>query len=65
MAIWSIMAAPLLMSVDLRTITFPFKQILQNKDAIAINQDPLGIMGNLVYSVSTIGVYLHFRNMNF
>nr|XP_022920565.1 alpha-N-acetylgalactosaminidase-like [Onthophagus taurus] len=50
MAIWSIMAAPLLMSVDLRTIKPEFRQILLNPDAIAINQDKLGIMGKLVYT---------------
>lgn len=53
MAIWSIMAAPLLLSVDLSDITPPFKEILQNKDAISINQDPLGIMGKLVHSVNS------------
>lgn len=51
MAIWSIMAAPLLMSVDLRTIKAEYKEILLNTDAIAINQDSLGIMGKLVYTV--------------
>lgn len=51
MAIWSIMAAPLLMSVDLRTIKPDHRDILLNPHAIAINQDPMGIMGKLVYSV--------------
>ena len=51
MAIWSIMASPLLMSVDLRTIRPEYKAILQNRDVIAINQDPLGIQGRRVYKV--------------
>jgi alpha-N-acetylgalactosaminidase len=45
MALWSIMAAPLIMSVDLRTIEPWAKDILQNKNLLAINQDKLGIMG--------------------
>ena len=45
MALWSVMAAPLIMSNDLRKIKPWFKEILQNKNLIAINQDKLGIMG--------------------
>ena len=45
MAIWAIMAAPLIMSTDLRTIKQEFKDILLNRDVIKINQDPLGIQG--------------------
>lgn len=45
MALWAIMAAPLLMSNDLRQISPQAKGLLQNKDVIAINQDPLGKQG--------------------
>ncbi|KAI7792023.1 alpha-N-acetylgalactosaminidase [Triplophysa rosa] len=45
MALWGILAAPLFMSNDLRTISSGARAILQNKVAIAINQDPLGIQG--------------------
>ncbi|KAJ7310537.1 hypothetical protein JRQ81_007461 [Phrynocephalus forsythii] len=45
MALWAIMAAPLLMSNDLRRISPSAKALLQNKDVIAINQDPLGKQG--------------------
>jgi alpha-N-acetylgalactosaminidase len=45
MALWSIMAAPLIISVDLRTISNWAREIILNKNLIAINQDPLGIMG--------------------
>jgi hypothetical protein len=51
MAIWAIMAAPLIMSVDLRTIEPKFKDILLNKEIISINQDPLGVQGRLVSTV--------------
>ncbi|XP_070615926.1 alpha-galactosidase A [Erythrolamprus reginae] len=45
MAFWAIMAAPLLMSNDLRQINSKSKALLQNKEVIAINQDPLGKQG--------------------
>lgn len=45
MAIWSIVAAPLIMGNDLRNITASAKAILLNSEAIAVDQDPLGEMG--------------------
>ncbi|XP_050513794.1 alpha-N-acetylgalactosaminidase-like [Diabrotica virgifera virgifera] len=57
MSVWSVMAAPLIMSVDLRTIEPKFRAILLNKDAIAVNQDPLGEMGRLVLKKDGIYVW--------
>lgn len=51
-ALWAILAAPLLMSVDLRTIRPEYKAILQNRKIIAVDQDPLGIQGRRIYKVS-------------
>ncbi|XP_037506241.1 alpha-N-acetylgalactosaminidase isoform X1 [Rhipicephalus sanguineus] len=48
MALWAIMAAPLLMSHDLRHTRREFRKILQNTGIIAVNQDPLGIMGKRI-----------------
>ncbi|MBN3299749.1 AGAL galactosidase, partial [Amia calva] len=45
MAMWAIMAAPLLMSNDLRDIDQRSTELLQNRRVIAINQDPLGKQG--------------------
>ncbi|XP_068236397.1 alpha-N-acetylgalactosaminidase-like isoform X2 [Palaemon carinicauda] len=45
MALWAIMAAPLIMSNDLRNMDPKFKAILQNKEIIAVDQDVLGIQG--------------------
>ncbi|KAK7097343.1 alpha-N-acetylgalactosaminidase-like [Littorina saxatilis] len=45
MAIWAILAGPLLMSNDLRNIREESRELLLNKNIIAINQDPLGIPG--------------------
>lgn len=51
MALWSIMAAPLILSVDLRTISGWARDIILNKNMIAINQDPLGAMGRRILKV--------------
>lgn len=58
MAVWAIMAAPLIMSVDLRTIEPKFRELLLNKDVIAINQDSLGIQGLLVFKVALVSDWL-------
>uniref|UniRef100_A0A2A4JKI6 Alpha-galactosidase n=1 Tax=Heliothis virescens TaxID=7102 RepID=A0A2A4JKI6_HELVI len=50
MAVWSVLAAPLIMSVDLSSIKPEFKEILLNKDVIDVNQDPLGKQGLRVYT---------------
>jgi alpha-N-acetylgalactosaminidase len=51
MSVWSLWSSPLIMSNDLRTITPEFKAILQNKDVIAVDQDPLGVFGKVVKKV--------------
>ncbi|KAF5274042.1 hypothetical protein FQR65_LT04440 [Abscondita terminalis] len=57
MALWAILTAPLLMSLDFRTIGHQEKQILLNKEIIAINQDPLGIQGYLVKKKNNIEMW--------
>ncbi|XP_052604402.1 alpha-N-acetylgalactosaminidase isoform X1 [Peromyscus californicus insignis] len=58
MALWTILAAPLFMSTDLRTISPQNMDILQNPLMIKINQDPLGIPGLRIFkSESQIEVY--------
>ncbi len=39
-ALWSMMSSPLIMGCDIRTVSGKAKEILQNRDLIAINQDP-------------------------
>ncbi|XP_013867417.1 alpha-N-acetylgalactosaminidase [Austrofundulus limnaeus] len=58
MALWAIMAAPLFMSTDLRTISGEARTILQNKMIISIDQDVLGIQGRrILKEKSNIEVY--------
>lgn len=51
MALWAVLAAPLFMSTDLRTISPQNIDILQNPLVIKINQDPLGIQGRRIFKV--------------
>ncbi|CAD5114200.1 DgyrCDS3342 [Dimorphilus gyrociliatus] len=57
MAMWCIMASPLFISADLRKIRASSKELLLNKYAISINQDPLGIQGTLVEKVQSCKKY--------
>ncbi|XP_019302601.2 alpha-N-acetylgalactosaminidase [Panthera pardus] len=59
MALWTVLAAPLFMSTDLRTISAQNMDILQNPLMIKINQDPLGIQGRrILKEKSHIEVYV-------
>ena len=51
-SLWAISAAPLWAGVDLATIAPAALAILLNREAIAIDQDPLGVQGRRVPSVS-------------
>jgi hypothetical protein len=53
-AFWAILAAPLYISADLRTIPAESLEILKNEEVIAINQDALGKQG---YVLSDEGPY--------
>ncbi|KAF1007270.1 MAG: Alpha-galactosidase A [Luteibacter sp.] len=55
-SLWAIMASPLLIGTDLRTIKPEALQILLNKDVIAIDQDPLGVQGKQVRDAGGIHV---------
>lgn len=59
MAVWSVLAAPLLMSVDLATIRPEFKEILLNKEIIAVDQDPLGKQGLRIWNSSNCEVIIN------
>ncbi|KAL3115411.1 hypothetical protein niasHT_020084 [Heterodera trifolii] len=57
MSIWAIWSAPLIMSNDLRTILPQHRDILLNERVIAVDQDPLGIMGRMVFKSFSVYVY--------
>ncbi len=47
-SLWAILAAPLIAGNDLRNMRPEIRDILTNKEVIAINQDPLGMQGRRV-----------------
>lgn len=51
-SLWAIASAPLIVSTDVRNLSVIQKEILLNKDLIAVQQDPLGIAGGLVLNYS-------------
>ncbi|MBA0884849.1 glycoside hydrolase family 27 protein [Flavobacterium undicola] len=51
-SLWCIISSPLILGNDLRNISKETLKILMNKEAIAINQDALGIQGRLMYEQS-------------
>ena len=55
-SLWAIMAAPLLIGTDIRTIKQPYLDILLNKEVIAIDQDPLGIQGRRIRVAQDVDV---------
>ena len=58
MTAWCMLAAPLYMSNDLETIGQDFADILLNKEAIAVNQDPLGHEGYMYQSQGSVAWYV-------
>ena len=49
-AMWAMLAAPLILGDDLRGLTPALRQILLNRQLIAVDQDPLGRQGFPVHS---------------
>ena len=54
---WAMLAAPLLAGNDLPNMTPEVKEILTNKDVIAIDQDKLGKQARRVYSEGQVDVW--------
>merc|ERR1711970_921367 len=57
MGMWAMFAAPLIMSVDLRTIRPEFRDILLNRNLIKIDQDPLGVQAKRIIKEQYINVF--------
>lgn len=47
-SLWAILSAPLIAGNDLRAMTPAVRDILTNREAIAVDEDPLGVQGTLV-----------------
>lgn len=56
-SLWTILAAPLMLSDDVRTMPLLTQQMVTNRAAIAIDQDRLGIQGWLVARAGAMDVW--------
>jgi len=54
---WCLLAAPLIAGNDMRSMSPEIKEILTNKQVIAVNQDALGIEGHRVRKVGDLEVW--------
>lgn len=55
---WCMLAAPLIAGNDIRTMSKEIKEILINKEAVAINQDVLGIQGFKMYDYGDVEIWV-------
>jgi alpha-galactosidase len=56
-SLWAIMAAPLMAGNDIRNMTPQIREILTNKEVIAVDQDPLGLQGRRVWKDGDLEVW--------
>jgi alpha-galactosidase len=56
-SMWCLLAAPLLAGNDLRSMSAETKEILTNKEVIAVDQDALGIQGRRVRKIGDTEVW--------
>jgi len=56
-ALWCLLKAPLLIGCDLAKMSAETKSILMAPEAIAVNQDPLGVQGDLIYQLGPSQVW--------
>jgi alpha-galactosidase len=57
-SMWAIMAAPIILGNDLRSIPNEILEILTNEEVIAVNQDPAGIQGTRVKDNGDLEVWM-------
>jgi alpha-galactosidase len=58
MALWAILAAPLLAGNDLRTMTAETKELLTNPEVIAVDQDSGGVQGQRVWEEGSLEIWV-------
>jgi len=61
-SLWCLLAAPLMAGNDLRSMTPEIREILTNREAIAVNQDPLGMQGRKVRDDGDLEVWARQLN---
>jgi alpha-galactosidase len=56
-SLWAVMAAPLILGMDLRHVDDATLKIILNRDVIAVDQDPLGIPGRRIRRAGDLEVF--------
>jgi alpha-galactosidase len=56
-SLWALLAAPLIAGNDLRNMTAQVRDVLTNREVIAVNQDPLGRQGRRVRKDGDVEVW--------
>lgn len=62
-SMWCILSAPLVLGNDLSNLSQQTKEILTNREAIAVNQDTTGVQGRLI-SDNGAGLQVWAKNLN-
>lgn len=57
-SMWALMAAPIILGNDLRSMSEQTRQILTNAEVIAVNQDPAGVQGRRVTDNGDLEVWM-------
>jgi alpha-galactosidase len=57
MALWVLLAAPLLAGNDLRTMSAETKELLTNAEALAVDQDPKGVQGHRIWQEGPLEIW--------
>ncbi len=57
MALWALLAAPLLAGNDLRNMSAETKELLTNSEVIAVDQDPKGIQGHRFWQEGPLEIW--------
>ena len=67
-ALWCLLKSPLFIGADLRRLSRSALEILTASEVIAVNQDPLGVAGDLIWKEGPIEVIcscLHVGSLHY
>ncbi len=62
-AIWAVLAAPLYLSLDLRSVSEDTRSVLLNKEVVQVNQDSAGVQGRVTLHTCTHHT-MYIRNIH-
>ena len=57
MALWALLAAPLLAGNDLRSMTAETKEMLTNREVLAVDQDSKGVQGHRIWEEGPLEIW--------